>query len=656
MAPVRSRTLVATVVLLATAAATAVGAAGAGAVGTRAARVDGNALHGVNILGRDLDAPTSVASDGTHVWVVNTGNSTVSMLDAATGLTDRTESLPSVDDASGPYDVVTDGAHVWIANASDDSVTELNERTGSVVRVLRAAAYGFDDPVAMVSDSVDVWITNERGDSVTEVDAATGALVHLLHGASFGFDAPRAIGFDGTDLWVLNVGGDGSISEVDAATDSATATFAASTFDGASPVALAVVGNRLWIANSGNDTISVIATSTGALDKVLNGGAGGLAGVAALVAAGDDVWATGSRYRLTELRASNGSVVRSVREPSGATWSGTVADDGSDLWVAGGRSNNVTELSATTGAVVRTTYGSPFELSTPDAIAAVDGYVWVANAGDPPTVGESLVEFAAGSGAFVRQVSDLTLAAPRQLAACAGQLWLGSGYGSVVELNAVTGRTERVVRAASAIATVEAFACDGRQLWVAATTLRRHDDTTTIDAIDSNGKTVHRFAITSDPRSFVNSLVDVGGHLWLTASGHDSLTVLDATTGAIVHAYDDTASLSDAGTEYTNGTDVFVASFNTVVELDATTGAIVRTLRGAAYQFHLPTVLVGGDHTVLVVSAGGDVTTVSTANGSVLHVFRGSPYDFAEPSCAARAGANLWVANAAGESVTEFPA
>jgi YVTN family beta-propeller protein len=42
-------------------------------------------VGGVQVLGWGFDLPNALSSDGTHVWVANEGNNTVTELDASTG-------------------------------------------------------------------------------------------------------------------------------------------------------------------------------------------------------------------------------------------------------------------------------------------------------------------------------------------------------------------------------------------------------------------------------------------------------------------------------------------------------------------------------------------------------------------------------------------
>ena len=112
---------------------------------------------------------------------------------------------------SGPFAVSSDGSHVWVANNGNESVTELDASTGALIHELSGPSYNFgfadgiDEAGAISSDGVHVWTANPRTNSVTELDASTGALVHVLSGSSYGFSGPINLSSDGTHVWVAKL-------------------------------------------------------------------------------------------------------------------------------------------------------------------------------------------------------------------------------------------------------------------------------------------------------------------------------------------------------------------------------------------------------------------------------------------------------------------
>ena len=75
--------------------------------------------------------PYSVSSDGTHVWVANTGSNTVTELDASTG------SVVQAPIAVGihPYGISSDATHVWVANSGGSTVSEIEISAPSMFQV-----------------------------------------------------------------------------------------------------------------------------------------------------------------------------------------------------------------------------------------------------------------------------------------------------------------------------------------------------------------------------------------------------------------------------------------------------------------------------------------------------------------------------------------
>ena len=77
-----------------------------------------------------------------------------------------------------------------------------------------------------------------------------------------------------------------------------------------------------------------------------------------------------------------------------------IASDGTHVWVANNDGNSVTELNASTGALVKVISGSRYEFNDPDAIASDGTHVWVAN-----DDGNSVTELNASTGGLVKVIS-----------------------------------------------------------------------------------------------------------------------------------------------------------------------------------------------------------------------------------------------------------
>jgi YVTN family beta-propeller protein len=150
--------------------------------------------------------PGAVSSDGTHVWVANSGGGTVSEIDASTGTV-----VDTIPVGTDPVAVSSDGTHVWVANEGtytygtpnpvNGTVSEIDASTGTVVNTIPAGS----DPSGVSSDGTHVWVENDGGFS--EIDASTGTVVNTIpvgsgiHAEFFGVSS------DGTHVWVTNAGG-----------------------------------------------------------------------------------------------------------------------------------------------------------------------------------------------------------------------------------------------------------------------------------------------------------------------------------------------------------------------------------------------------------------------------------------------------------------
>ena len=243
-----------------------------------------------------------------------------------------------------PDAISSDGSHVWVANIETESpggnsVTELDASTGALLRVLSASSYGFDDPDAISSDGTDVWVANGEGNSVTELDASTGALVQVLSASSYGFDDPGAISSDGADVWVANGAGN-SVTELDASTGALVQVLSASSYRLRRPRRYLLRRHR----RLGRQWREVTASRS------------------CMPRPG----ARTSSSRVRVMDSTTPTLSRQTAPMSGST---------------NGARNSVTELDASTGALVQVITGSSYGFDDPDAVSSDGTHVWVVNGG-----------------------------------------------------------------------------------------------------------------------------------------------------------------------------------------------------------------------------------------------------------------------------------
>jgi YVTN family beta-propeller protein len=297
-------------------------------------------------------SPWGVSSDGTHVWVANTQESTVSEIDASTGTV-----VITIPVGGKPAYVSADGTHVWVASEYGAPLTEIDASTGTVVNTIPV---GNDYGVS--SDGTHVWVATYKYGSVSEFDASSGTFVNTIPvgGASYGVSS------DGTHVWVTNSGA-GTVSEIDASTGTVVNTIPV----GSDPLGVSSDGTHVWIANYLGNTVSEIDASTGTVVNTIPVGSDPL-GVSS---DGTHVWVANSiGGTVSEIDASTGTVVNTI--PVGSSPYG-VSSDGTHVWVANYGGGTVSEIQISAASTLL--QGPPTSATVADG-AGYSGQLTVTNA------------------------------------------------------------------------------------------------------------------------------------------------------------------------------------------------------------------------------------------------------------------------------------
>jgi hypothetical protein len=190
------------------------------------------------------------------------------------------------------------GSHLWLSNGleSGNSVIELNASNGSLVRVIKGAKYGFNEPADVVVRGTRVWVTsgwgprnttvqastqpNKYGGSVTEFNANSGAVVRVIKSKADHFYGSAGVALEGSHAWIANSYGN-TLTELNASNGSLVRVIKTNRDDySGGPSVIVVSRSHLW-----------------ALDGSF------------LLSAQSDLWGSS----LTELNSSNGSIVRTIK-------------------------------------------------------------------------------------------------------------------------------------------------------------------------------------------------------------------------------------------------------------------------------------------------------------------------------------------------------
>jgi sugar lactone lactonase YvrE len=292
----------------------------------------------------------------------------------------------------------------------------------------------FDAPSGLTFGAGHLWVANEAGNSVSEINPSDGTWMATFTSGGRGFKQPTAITSFGPDLFIAN--GAGSVSEIRARDGALVRIISGAKYGFVDPVAIEVAGSKLYVLNAGRPS-------------------------AATPVAGS----------ITEINARTGTLVRRVTGPRFAFDDPVAfAVSGSDVFVADKSNNSMTEVSTTTGALVRVV--AQQGLSAPDGIAVQEGNVWVADSGS-----NSATEIAAATGAVIvtetNSDGDYGFGNPLMVIGSAGNIFVASPFGTspmVTKLSATNGQPSWYMCNTNGpyyFSLLSAFAVSGDHLWVA---------------------------------------------------------------------------------------------------------------------------------------------------------------------------------------------
>jgi len=293
--------------------------------------------------------PCCVSSDGTHVWVANSGyfpnektDGTVSEIEASSGEVIRTITIYSRLLGSLPSGVSSDGTHVWVTNDAPEPF-ELDAIGASSGEVTDRIGVG-GEPRGVSSDGTDVWVANSGEGTVSEIKASSGTVIRTIPVGS----GPYGVSSDGTHVWATNLH-EGTVSEIQASSGTVIRTIPV----GTEPAGVSSDGTHVWVTNAHVGTVSEIEASSGTVIKTIPVGSVPV-GVSS---DGIHVWVANSgEDTVSKIEASSGTVIGTIPVGSGPYG---VSSDGTHVWVANFRGNTVSEIPTSYNSPPKASIASP---------------------------------------------------------------------------------------------------------------------------------------------------------------------------------------------------------------------------------------------------------------------------------------------------------
>lgn len=221
--------------------------------------------------------PVGVAVNpaGSRVYVTNSGSNSVSVIE-----TGKHTVVPVADPSNIgstiPYiglgigktpwgiAVSTSGDKVYVANSGDNSVSVIDAASNTVsknnVPVGGKKPYG----IAVNPKKPRLYVTNYDDNSVAVIDTGNDSFLTLVNLNGYSFNKPYGIAVDpaGNYVYVVNKGDGatlGTVSVIDAVNDKVI--HSANVGKGPTGVAVSPAGDKVYVVNSSDHTVSVIDTA-----------------------------------------------------------------------------------------------------------------------------------------------------------------------------------------------------------------------------------------------------------------------------------------------------------------------------------------------------------------------------------------------------------
>lgn len=279
---------------------------------------------------------------------------------------DILKSQKSFPSGNGPTAIEFDGTHLWVTNTGDNSVSKILASTGALVQTVAVGR----QVQSLAFDGQNIWVTNPGPNSVTKIRASDGVILGFFE-SGFANATPYAIAFDGESIWFTDILNNFVIRK-NVATGGTTAFVPVGQF----PDAVAFDGAHIWVANTNSGSVTKIRISNASVVGTYPVTAGG-AGARGIAFDGTHMWLSTSSTNVTKIRASDGANL-GIFPISGFGFSEGVAFDGRFIWVSDSVGGLVAKIRPSDGAVISI---GPVGTS-PRGLAFDGANVWVATGGE----------------------------------------------------------------------------------------------------------------------------------------------------------------------------------------------------------------------------------------------------------------------------------
>ena len=281
-----------------------------------------------------------------------------------------------------PASVSSDGTHVWVANGGEGTVSEIQASTGAVIHKITVGS----EPSGVSSNGTTVWVANHGGGTVSEIEASSAKVIHTV---SVGKE-PTGVSATGSTVWVANSGAN-TVSEIRIANEEGNPEIIHTLNVGNTPTGISASEGAVWVTNTEEATVSLIIEPTQAEEEQEEEPQAPYVFETRSVGPQPTGVSAEGAVAWVAISGSNGAeepedVVEKVsflglfgggRIPTGELPTG-VSADGTHVWVANSFGGTLTEIDASSSSVVATASVGSF----PTGVSSDGSHVWVASEGE----------------------------------------------------------------------------------------------------------------------------------------------------------------------------------------------------------------------------------------------------------------------------------
>jgi YVTN family beta-propeller protein/VCBS repeat-containing protein len=342
--------------------------------------------------------PSGVAVSGTHAYVSNQADNTVSVVDTTTGAVVATI---TVGGAPSAVAVTPDGSRVYVANRNTNTVSVINTATNTVVATVKVGTN--PDAIAVSPNGTRVYVLNAGTNSITKINTATNKITGTIKVGN----SPTAIAFspDGKKVYVTNKNDD-SVSVITFATNGVKTVTAVG--DSPTGVTVSPDNTKAYITNL-DGTIAVLNTTTNTVTGHITTGTPSY--TAALSADGTQLAIANTNDTVTIINTATGTVIQTLStDPNPETGTPAIAfgTDSKTIYLTDSTDGALRILTVQAVPTVQPPeVGGPPTVGTPDAatgvvtgslnVTAPDGNALTYTVSNGPTYGVVTVDPTTGT-------------------------------------------------------------------------------------------------------------------------------------------------------------------------------------------------------------------------------------------------------------------